>query len=107
MRPILQVIDDVIPEESQEYLFKLHSPTNDAVLSPASNSTATLLTVASSGHPYGVFSLMENPNLRVQESDGSFNVIVQREAGLIGAIEISFVVVGDNNGDIVPNTGSK
>lgn len=101
------VIDDRIPEASQKYLFRLHSPTNGAELSQVLNSTISDVTVASSDHAYGVFSLVGGPSILVQESVGSFNVIIKREGGLIGDVEISYAVFGENNADVLPRVGSK
>jgi len=85
---------------------ELHSPTGGATLAHEPNATVSYIKIAASDDPYGVFSLLSNQHVSVNEG-ANVSLVVTRKGGDIGFVEIKYQIYGDNRNDIIPDNGGK
>ncbi|XP_057301693.1 adhesion G-protein coupled receptor V1-like isoform X2 [Hydractinia symbiolongicarpus] len=96
-KPIdINVLSDILPEESQTYILTLLNPTKGAELNPDLDTTRSHITVAASANPYGIFSIQGSKLRTVTEDDGTVNLIVKRTSGLIGTVIVEYNVSSVN-----------
>lgn len=91
--------DDTRPELSQLFYLKLSSPTAGASLASDPNSTLSVVRVAASDHPHGIFKIEGRQQYALDEGDNQ-TLVIKREGGMLGIVEVNYEIVGNADEDV-------